>query len=297
MSRTLRFTTDSAGYRLDRFLTERCGGLSRSYIQRLIAEGRVTVDGAAAAAASRLGPGRHVSVTIPDPAVGEPAAEEIALNVVYQDSDILVIDKAAGMTTHPAPGRRTGTLANAVLGLHPGLRGIGGTLRPGIVHRLDKDTSGLMVVAKSHEAHASLSSQLKARRFEKVYQALVHGNLSPDRAVIEGPIGRDPRNRKRMAVVADGRAAVTGYSVLDRPGGYSLVEARPVTGRTHQIRVHLASVGHPLVGDTLYGRAEPDLGRHFLHAHRLGFEHPSTGETVEFSSEMPFELRAFLNRQ
>ena len=176
----------------------------------------------------------------------------------------------------------------------PDLRGIGGKLRPGIVHRLDKNTSGLMVVAKTQHAHTRLSSQLKARRVEKVYLALSHGSLSPDAAVIEAPIGRDPRNRKRMAIVANGREASTPYSVVERPRGYSLVEVRPATGRTHQIRVHLAAIGHPVVGDGLYGRAEPGLDRHFLHAQGLGFEHPSTGSPLRFQTELPPELRAFL---
>ena len=296
MAQTLHFTTDRAFRRLDLFLTGQCGDLSRSEVQRLIAEGHVTVDGAAALPATKLGPGRQVSVNIPDPIEGDLVPEELPLNIVYQDSEILVVDKAAGMTVHPAPGHPTGTLANAVLALCPDLRGIGGTLRPGIVHRLDKNTSGLMVVAKTQKAHTRLSSQLKARSFEKVYLALVHGNLSPDAAVIEAPIGRDPRNRKRMAVVANGRAAVTHYSVLERPKSYSLAETRPVTGRTHQIRVHLSAVGHPVVGDPLYGRAEPGLDRHFLHSQELGFRHPSTGSPVEFRAEPPPELRAFLHQ-
>ena len=296
MAQTLHFTTDRAFRRLDLFLTGQCGDLSRSEVQRLIAEGHITVDGAAALPATKLGPGRQVSVNIPDPIEGDLVPEELPLSIVYQDSEILVVDKAAGMTVHPAPGHPTGTLANAVLALCPDLRGIGGTVRPGIVHRLDKNTSGLMVVAKTQQAHSRLSSQLKARRFEKVYLALVHGSLSPDAAVIEAPIGRDPRNRKRMAVVTDGRAAETRYTVLERPKGYSLLEIRPTTGRTHQIRVHLSAVGHPVVGDGLYGRAEPGLDRHFLHAQELGFSHPSTGSPVEFRAEPPPELRAFLHQ-
>jgi 23S rRNA pseudouridine1911/1915/1917 synthase len=296
VAQTLQFTTDRAFRRLDLFLAEQCCELSRSEVQRLIAEGHVTVDGATALPATKLGLGRQVSVNIPDPVESELVPEELPLSIVYQDSEILVVDKAAGMTVHPAPGHPTGTLANAVLALCPDLRGIGGKLRPGIVHRLDKNTSGLMVVAKTQQAHTRLSSQLKARRFEKVYLTLVHGNLSPERAVIEAPIGRDPRNRKRMAVVADGRAAITRYSVVERPRGYSLVEVRPVTGRTHQIRVHMSAVGHPVVGDGLYGRTDPSLDRHFLHAQGLGFKHPSTGSPVEFQADLPPDLRAFLDQ-
>ena len=248
MAKTLRFTTDREFRRLDLFLAGECGDLSRSEVQRLIAEGHVTVDGDTPPPSAKLRPGRQISVIIPDPAESELVPQAIPLNIVYQDTDILVVDKAAGMTVHPAPGHPTSTLANAVLALCPDLRGIGGKLRPGIVHRLDKNTSGLMVVAKTQQAHTRLSSQLKARRFEKVYLALVRGSLSPDTAVIEGPIGRDPKNRKRMAVVADGRAATTRYSVVEKPRSYSLVEVRPVTGRTHQIRVHMSAVGHPRGG-------------------------------------------------
>ena len=226
MAQTLRFTTDRAFRRLDLFLTEQCDDLSRSEVQRLISDGHVTVDGAAATSSTKLIRGRQVSVTIPDPVESDLVPERLPLNIVYEDADILVVDKAAGMTVHPAPGHPSHTLANAVLALCPDLRGIGGTLRPGIVHRLDKNTSGLMVVAKSQQAHTRLSSQLKARRFEKVYLALVHGSLSPDAAAIEAPIGRNPRNRKRMAVVADGRPALTRYSVLERPKSYSLVEVQ-----------------------------------------------------------------------
>ncbi|MDA1347541.1 MAG: RluA family pseudouridine synthase [Chloroflexi bacterium] len=294
MVQTLWFTADDSGQRLDQFLAARCIDLSRSQLQRLIADGHVTLDGSPVVAATKARPGQRISLTVPDPVESNLIPEDIPLSVVHEDSDLLVVDKPAGMTVHPGPGHRSGTLANAVLARCPDLHGIGGTLRPGIVHRLDKNTSGLIVVAKNQKAHTRLSFQLKQRRFKKVYVALLRGRLSPAEAIIEAPIGRDPRDRKRMAVVATGREAITRYIVLEYLAGYSLVEVTPTTGRTHQIRVHLSSLGHPLVGDSVYGQAHTGLDRHFLHAKILGFEHPSTGATVEFRAELPSELRRFL---
>ena len=295
MSRTLAFTAEGGGQRLDKFLAEQCPDLSRARLQRLIAEGQVTLDGAPVKPSSRLQGGQLVSVTIPDPVESHLAPQDIPMDVVFQDSDIIVIDKPAGLTVHPGPGHPDETLVNALLALCPDLQGIGGTVRPGIVHRLDKDTSGLLVVAKSENAQAKLAQQLKEHGFTKAYLALVHGRPSREEAVIEAPIGRDPRNRKRMAVVSKGREAATRYRVVSLYKGYTLIEARPTTGRTHQIRVHFASLGHPLAGDATYGKRHPLLGRHFLHARVLGFRHPSTGEYIEFTSELPDELRAFLD--
>ena len=294
MTRTLSFTATESGERLDRFLAERCQDLSRSRLQQLIAAGHVTLDGGAARPASRLRAGQLVAVAVPDPVESHLVPQNIPLEIVYQDSDILVVDKPAGLTVHPAPGHPDRTLVNAVLALCPDLQGIGGTLRPGIVHRLDKNTSGLMVVAKNDAAHAGLADQIKGQRLTKRYVALVHGNLSPSEAVIEAPIGRDRRNRKRMAVVDNGRAASTRYRVVKRYIGFTLVEASPATGRTHQIRVHFASLGHPLAGDGTYGKRHPDLDRHFLHASALGFRHPTTDRYVEFKSEPPDQLLSFL---
>ena len=295
MVQTLWFTADDTGQRLDRFLATHCPDLSRSQLQRLIADGHVALDGGPVVAATKARAGQRISLTVPDPVEGDLAPEDIPLDVVHEDSDLLVVDKPAGMTVHPGPGHRSGTLANAVLAHCPDLQGIGGTLRPGIVHRLDKNTSGLIVVAKTQKAHTRLSSQLKQRRFKKVYVALLRGRLSPVEAIIEAPIGRDPRDRKRMAVVAGGRESVTRYTVLEYPAGYSLVEVRPTTGRTHQVRVHFASIGHPLAGDSTYGKGHPILERHFLHAHKLGFLLPSTGEYAEFTSPLPAELLTFLD--
>ena len=295
MSHTRSFESESGAERLDRFLAGRYPDLSRSRLQRLIADGHVTVDGLPAKPATRLRAGQHVSVTVAEPAPSELVPQPIPLTVVYEDRDVLVIDKPAGLTVHPAAGHPDQTLANAVLAHVPEISGVGSTLRPGIVHRLDKDTSGLIVVAKSAEAHTRLAAQFAARRVSKLYLALVHGQVSPAEAVIEAPIGRHPNDRKRMAVLAAGREATTRYKVQQQFQRYALLEVRPTTGRTHQVRVHLASVGHPLAGDATYGKPHPRLERHFLHAHRLGFRLPSGDRYVEFVSELPPELLDFLD--
>ena len=251
---TLTFRVDEAGERLDTFLAQRCPDLSRSRIQALTAEGCVTVDGAPAKPAARLREGQTVSLVVPPPVPSSLVPQAMDLHVVHEDSDLLVIDKPAGLVTHPAPGHPDHTLANAVLAHCPDLEGVGGEIRPGLVHRLDKDTSGLIVVAKNDAAQAGLSAQFKDRTVSKAYLAAVTGHPDPERATIDAPIGRHPRSRTRMAVVSTGRGAVTEYDVLRHLRGYSLVEARPRTGRTHQIRVHMASVGHPVAGDATYGR-------------------------------------------
>lgn len=295
MSRSVTLIVDSDARRLDRFVADRVPDLSRSRLHRLISEGSVTLDGVEAKPASRLRSGQRVTVTIPDPVESHLKPQDIALDVVHQDNDILVIDKPAGLTVHPGPGHPDETLANAVLAMCPDLQGIGGTLRPGIVHRLDKDTSGLIVVAKNERAQSTLSRQVREHGFTKGYMALTHGRVSRREAVIEAAIGRDPSNRKRMAVVSEGREAVTRYRVVRYYAAYSLVEVRPTTGRTHQVRVHFASIGHPLAGDSTYGKGHPILERHFLHAHKLGFLLPSTGEYAEFTSPLPAELLTFLD--
>jgi 23S rRNA pseudouridine1911/1915/1917 synthase len=293
MDKRLEFTVDEAGARIDTYVAERCH-ISRAYAQKLIDEGRVTANGGRVKPGHRLHAGQKVVVSIPPPSPTSLAPEDIPLEVIYEDSDILVVDKPAGMLVHPAAGQYTGTLVNAVLARCPDLGGIDGSLRPGIVHRLDKETSGLMVVAKNDAAHASLSGQIKQRSVTKVYIALVTGHLSPENGVIDAPIGRNPSNRKRMAVVSGGREARTRYRVLGYPEGHTLVEATLETGRTHQIRVHFAAIGHPVFGDHVYGKRSPLLGRQFLHAHRLGFQLPSTGEYVEFRSELPPDLETAL---
>ncbi len=293
MGQRFELMVAEGGIRLDRFLSEQCS-ISRSYAQRLIDESCVTIDGHQGKAGQRLGPGNKVLATIPSPTPITLAPEEIPLQIVYQDSDLLVVDKPAGLTVHPAPGHPSHTLVNAILSICPDLAGIGGSLRPGIVHRLDKDTSGLMVVAKNSVAQMSLSDQLKRRTVVKKYLALAYGHLAPKQGAIEAPIGRHPRDRKRMAVVSGGREAKTLYQVLEYIGAYTLVQVQTETGRTHQIRVHLSAIGHPLFGDQVYGKKSALLGRQFLHAHYLGFRLPGSDEFVEFHSELPAELKQVL---
>ena len=294
MSASLTFDVDASGERLDKFLDRHCPDLSRSRLQALIAQGCVAVDGNAAKPSTRLKQCQIVALRIPEPAASGLTPQRIPLNIAYEDAHLLVVNKPAGLTVHPAPGHPDNTLVNAVLALCPDLQGIGGSIRPGIVHRLDKDTSGLMVVAKNDVAHKRLAAQLKRRAFTKVYIALVHGRVSPDEAVIEAPIGRANSDRKRMAIVQGGRDAVTRYRVMQRFSAHTLVEARPATGRTHQIRVHFASLDYPLVGDATYGKPHKCLNRHFLHASTLGFRHPADDEYREFSAPLPPELQAFL---
>ncbi len=294
----LTLTADRSGERLDVFLARRCPELSRSQAQRLIQEGLITLNSQPGKANRRLARGDQVLVRIPPPQPGAPLPEAIPLSIVYQDTDVMVVDKPAGLTVHPAPGHPRGTLVNALLALCPDLKGISaeGGLRPGIVHRLDKDTSGLLVVAKSDRAHRSLSQQLKAHEVAKSYLALVHGIPEPPQGLIDAPIARHPRRRKKMAVVQGGRPAQTRYRTREAVGRYALLEVEPITGRTHQIRLHLAHIGHPVVGDATYGRRSPYVGRQFLHAHRLAFRLPGSNRTIEVESPLPPDLREALER-
>ena len=285
---------DAGEARLDQYLAQLDLGLTRSRLRQLIDSGNVLVNGATVKPAHRLRPGDRVLVSVPPPRPAAAVAQEIPLTVVYQDSELVVIDKPAGLAVHPGPGHPDRTLVNGLLALCPDIQGIGGEIRPGIVHRLDKDTSGLMIAAKTEQAHHNLSQQIKDRAVEKIYLALVEGEPSPESGVIDAPIGRDPRRRTRMAVTAGGRESRTGYRLLERAGRYSLLELRLYTGRTHQARVHLAWLGLPLLGDAVYGKRSPLLPRHFLHASRLAFAHPGTGEPLEFLSPLPPDLQAAL---
>jgi len=288
-----RVTAEEAGERLDSVVAARLP-ISRTHAARLAADGAVSVDGVGERKSARVEEGQEVVVRVPAPEPASAEAEDIPLDIVYEDSDLLVIHKPAGLVVHPAPGHPGGTLVNALLHRCGDLAGIGGVLRPGIVHRLDKDTSGLLVVAKNEAAQASLAGQIKRREVRKLYLALVRGRVEPPEGVIDAPIGRHPRRRQRMAVVEGRREAQTRYRVrefLDDDGvAYSLVEAEPLTGRTHQIRVHFASIGRPVVGDRLYGKASPLVGRQFLHAWRLGFRLPASGRYQEFESPLPGDL-------
>ena len=284
----------AAGTRADRFVAD-AAGLSRSYVQRLITEGRLTSGGAAIKANAVLRAGEQLELDVPEVRPLELEAEDIPLTVVYEDDDLLIIDKPAGLVVHPAPGHAGGTLVNALLARREGFGGIAGVARPGIVHRLDRDTSGLIMVARNDAAQAHLMAQLKGRRVKKTYLALVAGSVGAAVGRIEAPIGRDPRHRTRMAVVPDGRPSVTGYRVRERFEGWTLLELDLVTGRTHQIRVHLAAIGHPVAGDPVYAtghaRRGPDgLERLFLHAWRLELMAPSGDRLIRAEAPLPDDL-------
>jgi len=291
---------EAAGQRVDRIVAD-VSGLSRSYVQRLISAGGLTHRGRPLRSNATLLGGERLELVVPEPEPMELMPESIPLVVVYEDDDILVVDKPAGLVVHPAPGHPSGTLVHALLGRGTAYGGIAGVQRPGIVHRLDRDTSGLIMVAKHDAAQAGLMAQLKARRVKKTYQALVLGSVPAAVGRIEAPIGRDPKHRTRMAVVPDGRASVTGYRVRERFEGWTLLEVDLVTGRTHQIRVHLAAIGHPVAGDPVYGtgtsrRGPEGLARLFLHAWRLELAAPGDGHLIRATAPLPRELEAVVER-
>ncbi len=310
---------DPAGQRLDVYLATRIDGLSRSSVQRLIDSAHVLVNGSSVRSSHKVQPGDRISVTVPPPEQSDIAPEQIALDIVYEDNQIIVVNKPSGMTVHPAPGSKHGTLVNAILAHSDDLSGIGGVERPGIVHRLDKDTSGLLVVAKTDPAHASLQLQLQERTAERRYMALVWGKTKFNRAVVDAPIGRHPNDRQRMAVIKDtgrytARTAITNLTVLERFAGFTLLEAKLDTGRTHQIRVHCSFIGHPVVGDPTYGGTNRSLPASYdrqeqrelaalidklrgqaLHAYSLSFNHPTTGERLAFDAPPPREMAALLD--
>jgi 23S rRNA pseudouridine1911/1915/1917 synthase len=298
--RTFVVPEDDDRRRADRFVAD-ASGLSRSYVQKLIGEGHLTIAGEPIRANAILTRGAVLELEVPAPTAVSIEGEAIPLRVVYEDDDLLIIDKPVGLVVHPSPGHPTGTLVNALLGRAGGLEygGIAGVQRPGIVHRLDRDTSGLLMVAKNDPAQASLMAQLKARRVKKTYQALVLGSVAANNGRIEAPIGRDPRHRTKMAVVPDGRPSITGYRVRERLPGWTLLELDLVTGRTHQIRVHLEAIGHPIAGDPVYGtgtsRRGPDgLERLFLHAWRLELASPGDGHLIRATATLPPELEVVL---
>lgn len=287
-----------AGLRLDRFLTDKAGGPSRSQIRKLIDQGLVQVNGLQVKAGYLVRVGDNIQLQIPPPKPIELKAQAIPLDILYEDADIIVINKSPGMVVHPAVGNYEGTLVNALLAHCKDLSGIGGTLRPGIVHRLDKDTSGVMVAVKNDLAHIALSAQIKDRTAERWYLALVHGNIRRDEALIDAPIARHPINRKQMAVMETGRQARTWYCVQERFGQHTLVECRLETGRTHQIRVHMAYIRHPVVGDPVYSghRDQQGMIRQALHAYHLGFRHPRTAEPLSFSVPLPSDMAEILDK-
>ncbi len=291
-SERVAFAVEEGGERLDRLVAHRLPGLSRAQVQRLIKSAAVTVDGRASKPAYRVEAGEQIAVLLPAESAEAVQAEAIPLDVIYEDDHLLVVNKPAGMVVHPAAGHSSGTLVNALLAYCPQAADVGGLERGGIVHRLDKDTSGLLLVAKDAETHAALQRQFKRRQVRKTYLAMVEGRVSPREGVVEAPVGRDHRERKQMAVVRSGRPAVTQYRVVELFRQHSLLEVRPHTGRTHQVRVHLSWLGYPLVGDRVYGHRRQTLlpDRHFLHARDLGFIHPVTGQEMELTAPLPPEL-------
>ena len=295
----LRASEKSKNQRLDAFLASSLDGLTRSQATRLIESGEVAVNGRAVSKSYKLAGGEDIAVTLPEPEPVEAVPQDIPLDVVYEDADVIVVNKPSGMVVHPAPGHPDGTLVNALLYHCAGtLSGIGGALRPGIVHRIDRDTSGLIIAAKNDAAHQYLSAQLADHTLARTYECIVVGKLREDRGTVDAPIARHPTDRKRMAVVAGGREAVTHWEVIARYPGYTHVRCRLETGRTHQIRVHMAYIGHPILGDTVYGAKKevPGLTGQCLHAVGLRFLHPRTHEVVELSCPLPEEFTRMLQK-
>ena len=297
---TITIDETMSGKRIDALLASQLSELSRSFIQKLIEDGSIHVNGNGCSKKTKTSEGDVVEIIIPKPKEVGIEPEDIPIDIVFEDEDLLVVNKPAGMVVHPAPGNNSGTLVNALM-YHCGdnLSGINGVARPGIVHRIDKDTSGLLMVAKSDRAHAGLSQQLKEHSLNRRYVAIVYNNIKNDEGTVDAPIGRDPSNRLRNAVVyQNSREAITHYRVLERFGDFTLIEAALETGRTHQIRVHMAYIKHPLLGDDLYGPSKNRLGasRQMLHAGVLGFVHPVTEEYLEFKAEPPEDFIKVLNK-
>lgn len=297
---TILLRPDAGGERIDCYLSRAVESLTRAGAQRLLEDGRVTSEGRPLKKNHRVSPGEEISVCLPPPAPARAEPQAIPLDVVYEDDDVIVIDKPRGMVVHPAPGHLDGTLVNALLHhCRDSLSGVGGTLRPGIVHRIDKETSGLILAAKNDFAHLSLAAQLKDHTLSRVYEAVVRGGLPEDSGTIDAPIGRHPVHRKKMAVTeAHSRPAVTHYEVIARYEGHTHVRCRLETGRTHQIRVHMAHIGHPILGDTVYGdrRPVPGLRGQCLHARELRFVHPRTGRAVHLACPLPEDFKKVLTK-
>ncbi len=293
---TIELKVEEEGVRIDRYVSRQLPQFTRSYVQKLIDDGCVLVQGRQVRPSFKPRPGDVIAISPLAIVPSELLPLHVSLDIIYEDEDLLVINKPAGMTVHPAPGHPADTLVNAVLAHCPSMTGIKGTMRPGVVHRLDKETSGVIVCAKNDKALADLQQQFKGRKVQKAYLVLVQGKVSPRSGTIEGPIGRDPAHRQRMAIVAGGREARTSYRVLEYPGGYTLLEVRPETGRTHQIRVHFAAAGYPVAGDSVYGSSNPIFPRQFLHASALALRLPATGEFREFKADTPEDLNEALGR-
>ena len=297
MEKSIKVTEEGKNDRADVFVSENEEDISRSFAGRLFSEGLAKVNGRAAKPSLKLKEGDVITFTLPEPEAIDAVPEDIPLNIVYEDDSVLVINQPRGMVVHPAVGNERGTVVNAALFHCQGsLSGINGSVRPGIVHRIDKDTTGLLVIAKNDRAHKSLTDQLADRSLSRVYYALVNGNIKEDGGTVDAPIGRSPKDRKKMAVVPDGRSAVTDFEVIERFGAYTLVRCKLRTGRTHQIRVHMKHIGHSVVGDKAYGIKNERfaLAGQLLHAKEISFIHPETGEKVTFSCPLPEDFAAVL---
>ncbi len=296
---TFKVGDSETGLRLDKYVAEKTS-ISRAFIQRLIRDGQITVNGETVLKSHRMKSGDTVVVTIPEPKKLDIQPEDIPIDILYEDDDLMVISKPAGLVAHPGPGHPSNTLVNALLAHTSGLSSIGGVDRPGIIHRLDRDTSGIMIVAKTDLAHNKLSDDLKQRKIKKTYWALVNGHLDPEEGLIDEPVGRKKSDRKKMAVDhAKGRQALTRYKVLEEYNKMTLLEVKPETGRTHQIRVHLSHIKHPVVGDSQYGsdrKRDRDMGieRQMLHSKEIEFIHPWTGKVLKYSDELPDDLKEIL---
>lgn len=296
----LTVSPEEAGVRIDKYLAEQLPDITRSYLQKLLKDGSVQMNGKPVKTSTKTAAGAVIELTIPDPEEPEILPEDIPLDILYEDSDVILINKPKDMVVHPAAGHYTGTLVNALMYHCKGdLSGINGVLRPGIVHRIDKDTTGVLIVCKNDKAHNALAEQLKEHSITRKYRAIVCGNLKEDEGTVDAPLGRHPQDRKKMAIVrTGGKRAVTHYRVLERFGNYTYIECQLETGRTHQIRVHMASLGHPLLGDEAYGRVKSPfkLEGQTLHAMVLGFIHPTTGEYMEFEAPLPEYFEKLLEK-
>jgi 23S rRNA pseudouridine1911/1915/1917 synthase len=287
------------GVRLDSYITKKLNDLSRANIQRLIEDGNILVNSAKQKISYKVNSGDKIEITIPEPKKIDLKPQDIKVEIVYEDNDIIVVNKPKGLVVHPAVGNPDGTLVNAIMNIcRDSLSGIGGEVRPGIVHRLDKDTTGLLIVAKNDKAHINLSEQIKNREVKKIYIALVRGNIPENEATINMPIGRSTKDRKKMAVVKNGKEAVTHFKVIDRFKNYTLLEIKIDTGRTHQIRVHMAEIGYPVVGDMVYSNGKNEFGveGQMLHAKSLDFKHPITGKNMHLEAELPKYFKDIIDK-
>lgn len=292
----LQVSNEDQGTRLDKYVAEKIDHLSRSKVLKLIQNSFVLIDDKKVNPSYKVNTGEVVEINLPDQTSANLTPWQLELDIVFEDESILIVNKPAGIAVHPAPGHRDKTIANALLNHDPGISKVGLNSRPGIIHRLDMETSGLLVTAKNEIAHRKISQQFAERLVKKVYFALVKGIPQNPQAIIDAPIGRSPFNRQQMDIISTGKTALTQYELVERYTSHSLLKVLPQTGRTHQIRVHLKSIGHSVVGDKIYGQPEPALNRQFLHASSLSFTHPDSGKLVNFDSDLPVQLSQHINR-